>query len=90
MELEIIIEARTRDNKRTDVIVDYLGKQFIIELKIWRGEEYDRRGKEQLFEYLDFYNQEKGYFLSFNCNKKKNAGVQEIEYNGKTIVEVIV
>ena len=84
------IEARTRDNKRTDVIVDYLGRQFIIELKIWRGEEYDRRGKEQLFEYLDFYKQEKGYLLSFNFNKKKNTGVQEIEYNGKRIVEVVV
>ena len=52
-------------------------------LKTWRG-------KEQLFEYLDFYKQEKGYLLSFNFNKKKNTGVQEIEYNGKRIVEVVV
>ena len=29
------IEARTRDSRRTDVIVDYKGKRFIIELKIW-------------------------------------------------------
>ena len=28
------IEARTRDNRRTDIIIDYRGKQFIIELKI--------------------------------------------------------
>lgn len=27
------IEARTRDNKRTDIIIDYKGKQFVIELK---------------------------------------------------------
>lgn len=27
------IEAQTRDARRTDVIVDYLGEQFIIELK---------------------------------------------------------
>ena len=27
------IEAQTRDQKRTDVIVDYLGKQYIVELK---------------------------------------------------------
>ena len=30
------IEAQTRDQSRTDVIVDYLGKQYVIELKIWR------------------------------------------------------
>lgn len=29
------IEAQTRDAKRTDVIVDYLGEQFIVELKIF-------------------------------------------------------
>ena len=84
------IEARTRDNKRTDIIVDYLGKQFIVELKIWRGEEYNKRGKEQLFKYLDYYKQEKGYLLSFNFNQKKSTGVHELEYNGKRIMEVVV
>lgn len=28
------IEAQTRDAKRTDLVVDYLGEQFVIELKI--------------------------------------------------------
>ena len=51
------IEAQTRDAGRTDVIVDYLGKQYIIELKIWHGEEYNRRGVEQLGDYLDAYHQ---------------------------------
>lgn len=84
------IEARTRDMKRTDVIVDYRGKQIIIELKIWHGEEYNQRGQKQLFEYLDFYHQDKGYLLSFNFNKKKQTGMQEIDYHGKRIVEVVV
>lgn len=35
------IEAQTRDQKRTDVIIDYLGRQYIIELKIWRGDRYN-------------------------------------------------
>ena len=42
------IEAETRDAKRTDVIVDYLGEQFIIELKIWNGEKYNTEGEEQV------------------------------------------
>ena len=47
------IEAQTRNQSRTDVIVDYLGKQYVIELKIWRGNEYNKRGEKQLAEYLD-------------------------------------
>ena len=84
------IEARTRDNKRTDVVIDYRGKQFIIELKIWRGEEYNARGEAQIFEYLDFYKQDRGYLLSFNFNKNKKTGIRELEYQGKTILEVVV
>lgn len=34
------IESRTRDHGRTDVIVDYRGEQFVVEIKIWRGNEY--------------------------------------------------
>ena len=84
------IEARTRDNRRTDIIVDYKGKRFIIELKIWRGEEYNTRGERQLFEYLDYYREKKGYLLSFNFNKNKKSGIQELEFEGKRIVEVMV
>ena len=42
------IEAQTRDERRTDIIVDYLGEQFIIELKIWHGNEYNERGRDSL------------------------------------------
>ena len=84
------IEARTRDNRRTDIIVDYKGKQFIIELKIWRGNEYHMRGEAQLFEYLEYYKQDRGYLLSFNFNKNKKSGIQDLEYHGKRILEVIV
>ena len=65
------IEAQTRDQRRTDVIVDYLGKQYIIELKIWHGDEYNTQGEKQLSEYLDYYHIDKGYLLSFNFNKNK-------------------
>lgn len=84
------IEAQTRDSRRTDVIVDYHGEQFIIELKIWRGNEYREQGERQLAEYLDYYHQEKGYLLSFNFNKKKETGIKKIQINGKTIMEVVV
>lgn len=84
------IEARTRDARRTDVIVDYLGEQFVVELKIWRGNEYHERGEKQLTEYLDYYHLERGYLLSFNFNKKKEIGVKEIHVGDKVIVEAVV
>lgn len=84
------IESRTRDNGRTDIIVDYLGQQFIIEVKIWRGEEYNRRGEKQLADYLDAYHIKKGYMLSFNFNKNKVVGAKEILCGDKTIFEVVV
>lgn len=46
--------------------------------------------EKQLFEYLNYYNEEKGYLLSFNFNKKKETGIQEVEYEGKRIFEVTV
>ena len=84
------IEAQTRDQKRTDVIVDYLGKQYIVELKIWRGEEYNIEGEKQISEYLDYYHLDKGYLLSFNFNKNKQPGMKTIQVNGKTVVEAVV
>lgn len=84
------IEAQTRDQTRTDIIVDYLGKQYVIELKIWHGNEYNKRGEKQLTEYLEYYHLDKGYLLSFNFNKNKKTGLKEIKVDSKKIVEVVV
>lgn len=84
------IEAQTRNERRTDVIVDYLGEQFIIELKIWRGNEYNERGERQLADYLEYYRKDRGYLLSFNFNQKKEIGVKELQIGDKTIVEAVV
>ncbi|MDE6221158.1 MAG: 9-O-acetyl-N-acetylneuraminate esterase, partial [Lachnospiraceae bacterium] len=84
------IEAQTRDERRTDVIVDYAGEQFIVEMKIWHGNEYNERGEQQLTEYLNYFHQDKGYLLSFNFNRKKETGVKTITFGGKIIVEAVV
>ncbi len=84
------IEAQTRDMRRTDVIIDYLGKQYIVEMKIWHGEEYNKRGEQQLTEYLDYYHLEKGYMLSFNFNQNKQVGMKHIEVEGKVLIEAVV
>ncbi len=84
------IEAETRDRERTDVIVDYLGQQFVIEMKIWRGQKYHAEGECQLADYLDQFHLKKGYLLVFNFNKNKKTGIQEVIYGDKVLLEVIV
>ncbi len=85
------IEAQTRDLSRTDMIIDYLGTQYIIEMKIWRGNAYNERGEQQLTEYLDYYHVNKGYMLSFCFNQKKETGiVKRLKFGDKEIVEAVV
>ena len=84
------VEAETRDERRMDVVVDYAGERFVIELKIWRGESYNEQGEEQLSEYLDYFGLERGYLVSFCFNKNKQSGVREVAVENRTIVEAVV
>ena len=84
------IEAQTRDQTRTDVIVDYLGQQYIIELKIWRGPRYNAEGEKQISEYLDYFGLTTVYMLSFNFNKNKRTGMNQVHIGDKPLYEVVV
>jgi hypothetical protein len=84
------VESRTRNMKRTDIIVDYKSEQFIIELKIWKGDKYNSDGEKQIAEYIEFYHLKKGYMLTFNFNQNKKIGVNEVMYGDIVIVEAVV
>ena len=84
------IEAQTRDQLRTDVIIDYLGEQYIIELKIWHGSRYNESGEQQICEYLDRFDLQTGYMLSYNFNDNKEQGIKEYIINGKKLIEATV
>lgn len=58
--------------------------------RFWSGEEYNSRGEKQLVRYLDDYHQNKGYMVSFNFNRKKQPGVQEMVIDGKQLIEAVV
>ena len=81
------IEEQTRDSKRMDINIHYLGRRYIIEIKIWRGERYNAEGEKQLIGYLDRFGLDVGYMLSFNFNKNKKIGVERISIGGKTLFE---
>ena len=85
------VEPQTRDNRRMDLIVTYGKDEFVVELKIWRGDKYERHGRDQLSEYLAIRGLEEGYLVTFDFSKDKVDKEPEwIEWNGKRIFEVVV
>ncbi|MDR0910112.1 MAG: hypothetical protein LBM77_10150, partial [Spirochaetaceae bacterium] len=84
------VESETRGSRRMDIVVFYGGKEYIIEIKIWRGESYEQKGMNQLAEYLKGKNQTKGYLLSYANLKKspRKGGLQTVD--GVEIYEEIV
>lgn len=84
------IEAETRNSRRMDIVVDYQGEQFIIELKVWRGNAYHERGEKQLSDYLDYFHLKKGYMLSYNFNVNKEIGIREIQLGDRILIEAVV
>ncbi|MBQ9327074.1 MAG: AAA-like domain-containing protein [Solobacterium sp.] len=81
------VEERLRDYRRTDLVIHYLGRRYIVELKIWHGDRYNEEGEKQLIGYLDYWNLNTGYMLSFNFNKKKEPGVERIQIGDKVLYE---
>ena len=84
------VEAETRDSTRMDLVVNYQGEEFIVELKIWRGPEYNEKAERQLCGYLAHRHADTGYLVTFNFNRKSAPGVVVRERDGKTLVEAIV
>ncbi len=81
------VEPETRSNSRMDVVISYGGREYIVELKIWHGQQYREKGLEQLEGYLDSRNCNKGYLISFNFHKNKEY-LQHKIFLGKSQKEV--
>ena len=84
------VESRTRNNERMDIVIDYLGERFVVELKIWRGEAYHEKGEQQLANYLDYYHLDKGYMLTYSFNKNKSTTLTTKTIQDKTLIEAFV
>jgi len=90
------IESQFTDLRRMDVVVDFRGQQFIIELKLWRGEKAQESAYEQLLDYMDSKNLSEGYLLTFDFRKgvSKQRKTEWVEVQTgdatKRIFEVVV
>ena len=85
-------EPQTKNGGRMDLIVNYNQKEYIVELKIWRGSKYETDGKTQLANYLKQRNLSEGYLITFSFLKNKVIQEQPewIEHDGKRIFEAVI
>ena len=84
------LEAQHSYERRTDMIITFNKKEYILELKLWYGAEYHQEGLQQLAGYLESRNHTTGYLVAFNFNKNKEFTTKWNEVEGKKIFEVIV
>lgn len=84
------VEAQTRDQTRMDVVVDYAGERFVVELKVWRGPRYNEAGERQVAGYLEHFGLSVGYMLSFNFNRSKEPGLRRVAVGDKVLWEETV
>ena len=57
-----------------DIILDYNGEQFIVELKLWHGDKYKENAYEQLLDDMVGKDASTGYLLTFDFRKgQKNS-----------------
>ena len=76
------------NDRRMDLVVTHNNKRYVIELKIWRGNEYHKNGLQQLSDYLDIYSIKNGYLLIFNFNKNKQFKKETIKFKDKKLFTV--
>jgi len=83
-------EVQVSEEKRLDIVVTYLSNKYLVELKIWRGTEYNNKGLKQLSDYLDIQGLNTGYLVIYNFNKGKEYKEERVTCEGKEIFIVWV
>jgi hypothetical protein len=72
------IESQFTDLRRMDIVIDFGREQFIVELKLWKGEAGMDKAYEQLAGYMQTKGAKHGYLLTFDFRKQKDR--QEAEW----------
>lgn len=84
------IESAFTDDRRMDVVVNYLNQQFILELKIWHGEKRQQDGLDQLLGYMEKMGLNEGYMLTFDFRQQKEEKQEWIQVERKNIFRMQV
>ena len=86
------IESQFTDLRRMDVVVDFGKDQFIIELKLWKGEAAKEEAYNQLLGYMQSKNAIEGYLLTFDFRKnaQKERKAEWVDFGEMKIFDVVV
>jgi hypothetical protein len=86
------IESQFTDLRRMDLVVDFGPEQFLVELKLWRGEAKHQDAYRQLFGYMESKNAATGYLLTFDLRKKENKRphAKWMKADGRRLFDVVV
>ena len=86
------IESQFTDLRRMDVVVDFGPEQFLVELKLWRGEAKHQDAYRQLLGYMESKNAATGYLLTFDLRKKENKRphAKWVKADGRRLFDVVV
>jgi hypothetical protein len=86
------IESQFTDLRRMDIVVDYGSQQFIIELKLWRGNAAHEEAYSQLAGYIKSKGATEGYLLSFDFRREaheRELTAQWVEKDGVRIFDIM-
>jgi AAA-like domain len=83
-------ESQISEEKRLDILVTYYQHQYVVELKLWRGQKAHEAGLDQLADYLDRLGLDEGFLLIFDPRVKKDWKSEEMMHQGKRIFSVWV
>ena len=88
----IHIETQLTDLRRMDLVVDFEKEQFLVKLKLWRGDAAKDRAYKQLLGYMETKNANEGYLLTFDFRKEKTGEYKAgwVEVDGKRVFDVVV
>jgi hypothetical protein len=64
-------EPQISEERRLDVVITFFQHQYVVEMKIWHGQEAHKKGLQQLADYLDRLGLSIGYLLIFDHNQNK-------------------
>lgn len=84
------LEPQHSYERRSDMIITFNNKEYILELKLWHGEKYHQDGLKQLAGYLKSKNHKIGYLVAFNFNKSKEFTNKWNDFDGRKIFQVLV
>jgi hypothetical protein len=85
-------EVQISEEKRLDVVIVFDQRKYIVELKLWRGEQAHQKGLQQLHDYLDWTGLDTGYLIIFDFTQKKKqlAAQARLQVESKEIFVVWV